>query len=253
MTSREGTTRGLETLPKPVQDRLREWTDGLRAALGDDLVGIIVHGSVARGEYRPGESDVDAVVVLREPTFAKLQAMSNAMQVARYAARIEAMILTEEEIAGACDAFPLLYDEIKQCHIVVDGKDPFASLVIHDTHRRLRIEQELREAQIRLRRAVTDAQGAREAVGGAVARKVKQIRGPLHALLDLKGIVCSPELGAVLDKSGEAWSVDVTSLRNAREVPDAAHTALVDLLAKAIDDVNRMPDGLVPASRSGGR
>ncbi len=253
MTAKEGSARGLETLPEAVRSRLKEWTDELRGALGDDLVGIVVHGSVARGEYRPGESDVDAVVVVREPTFAKLQAMSNAMQVARYAARIEAMILTEEEIAGACDAFPLLYDEIKHCHILVAGRDPFASLVIHDTHRRLRIEQELREAQIRLRRAVTDAQGAREAVGGAVSRKVKQIRGPLHALLDLKGITCAADLGTVLEKSGEVWKVDVAPLRKARETPDAAHSALVDLLTKAIVDVNTMPDGLVPASRTGGR
>jgi predicted nucleotidyltransferase len=247
-------TKGLETLPAVVRERLKEWTAALREALGDDLVGIVVHGSVARGEYRPNESDVDAVVVIHEPTLAKLAKTSNAMQVARYAARIEAMILTEEEISGASDAFPLLYDEIKSCHILVTGRDPFEKVVIHDTHRRLRIEQELREAQIRLRRAVTDAAGAGEAVGGAVARKVKQVRGALHALLALKGETCEADLASVVEKAGKVWAVDVTAIATsakAREAPEPAHAALVELLAKAIADVNRMPDGLAPASRGG--
>ena len=101
-------------------------------------------------------------------------------------------------------------------------------------------EQELREAQIRLRRAVTDAFGAREAIAGAVVRKIKQVRAPLHALLALKGIACAPDLPSVIAKVGETYGVDVAPLRAAREAPDTAHGALVALLTKTIDDVNAM-------------
>jgi predicted nucleotidyltransferase len=233
---------GIEALPAGVRARVEEFTKGLCAALGDDLVGILVHGSVVRGEYRPGESDVDVIIILEKADFAHLDAIGNAVQLARYSARIEAMILTEDEIAGASDAFPLLYDEIKQRHILLTGRDPFAAVEVHDTHRRLRIEQELREAQIRLRRAVTDAFGAREAVGGAVVRKVRQVRAPLHALLLLKGIPCAPDLPSVLAKIGETYGVDVAPLRTARESPDAAHASLVALLTKTIDDVNGMDE-----------
>lgn len=238
--SEETKKAGIEALPAGVRERLQELTKGLKSALGDDLVGILVHGSVVRGEYRPGESDVDVIVILETADFARLDAIGNALQLARYSARIEAMILTEQEIAGASDAFPLLYDEIKQRHILLTGRDPFAAVEVHDTHRRLRIEQELREAQIRLRRAVTDAFGAREAVGGAVVRKVKQVRAPLHALLALKGITCAPDLPSVLAKVGATYGVDVAPLRAARESPDAAHATLVALLTKTIDDVNGM-------------
>jgi predicted nucleotidyltransferase len=231
---------GVAALPTGVRERLEEFTKNLETALGDDLVGILVHGSVARGEYRPGESDVDVIVVLEKADFAHLEAIGNAMQLARYSARIEAMILVESEIAGASDAFPLLYDEIKQRHILVAGRDSFKDVEVHDTHRRLRIEQELRETQIRLRRAVTDAFGAREAIAGAVVRKVKQVRAPLHALLALKGIACPPDLPSVLAKISETYTVDVAPLRAARESPDAAHAALVTLLTKTIDDVNGM-------------
>jgi predicted nucleotidyltransferase len=230
----------VENLPVHVRQRLEELTQELTAALGDNLVGVLVHGSVVRGEYRPDESDVGVVIVLEKAEFADLDAISSALQTARYAARIEATIITEREIAGASDAFPLRYDDIKQRHILLVGRDPFASVEVHDRHRRLRIEQELREAQIRLRRAVTDAFGAREAIGGAVARKIKQVRLPLHALLALKGIACAPDLWSVVTKVGETYGVDVEPLRAARESPDAAHATLVMLLTKTIDDVNAM-------------
>jgi predicted nucleotidyltransferase len=249
--SEDKTIPGIEGLPAGVRERLAEFTAGLRSALGDNLVGILVHGTVVRGEYRPGESHVDVIVVLDEADFAHLEAIGNAIQLARYSARIEAMIVTEGEIAGASDVFPLLYDEIKRRHILLTGRDPFAAVEVHDTHRRLRIEQELREAQLRLRRAVTDAFGAREAIGGAVVRKVRQVRAPLHALLALKGITCAPDLPSVLAKVGETYGVDMAPLRAARETPDLAHAALVMLLTRTIDDVNAMDH--LPWTPRGGR
>jgi predicted nucleotidyltransferase len=230
-------------LPSTVRDRISEWTKSLEAALGDDLVAILLTGGVARGDYRPGESDVNALIVLRDASFEKLDAISSAMQAARYGARLEPTILTEDELLGACDAFPLLYDEIKRWHLILVGEDPFASAVVHDTHRRLRIEQELREAQIGLRRVVTDALGAREAIGGAVGRKVRQVRRPLGALLGLKGKTSKTDLASVLDCAGKTYGVDVTALAEPRDKPEAAHAALTKLLAAAITDVQALETG----------
>ncbi|HEY2369729.1 MAG TPA: nucleotidyltransferase domain-containing protein, partial [Polyangiaceae bacterium] len=209
--------------------------------LGDDLVGVLVHGSVVRGEYRAGESDVDVVIVLTEAKLEALRAMSDAVRLARYAARIEAMILTEEEIAGAADAFPLMYDEIKRHHLVLAGRNPFEKVEVLDRHRRLRIEQELREAQIRLRRQVTDSLD-QDALARAILGKTKQIRSPLAALLALKGVATEPELAKVIAAAGKTWSVATDKLAAARESPDAAHAALSELLDKAIAAVNAMEE-----------
>jgi hypothetical protein len=165
------------------------------------------------------------------------------MQAVRYGARVTADILTEPELPGVGDAFPLLFDEIRKWHITLVGRDPFKNGVVHDTHRRLRIEQELREAQIALRRAVTEALGAREAIGGAVARKTHQIRRALHALFDLKRIACKEDLASVLACAGATYGVDVAVLASPREAPEAAHAALTALLAAAIDDVYGLSTG----------
>jgi predicted nucleotidyltransferase len=244
MSDAQGQTKGtLDALPKAVRDRLEELKDSLARALGDDLVGLVVFGSAARGGYHEGKSDVDVAVVLREAPRDKLEAIGNAVVLARNAARIEAMILTEAEIPRASDVFPLLYDDIRSRHVVLAGRDPFAGLTISDRHRRLRVEQELREAQIRMRRAVTDAMGAPELLAGAVIRKVKQIRGPLLALLGLRGQKVDDHLDAVLKAAGAAYEVDVAPLLRPREDLARAHEALEKLLGAAVADVDRMEDG----------
>lgn len=233
----------FQALPQTVQARITEWANSLVTALGNDLVSIMLTGGVARGDYSIGESDVNALIVLRDASFEKLDAISSAMQAARYGARVEPTILTEEELPGVCDAFPLLYDEIVRWNIILVGEDPFASAVVHDTYRRLRIEQELREAQIWLRRVVTDALGAREAIGGAVMRKIRQVRRPLCALLNLKGIGCKEDIANVLACAGKTYRVDVAPLASPRDQPEAAHAALTKILAAAIRDVTAIETG----------
>lgn len=233
----------LDRLPSAVREKLETLQKSLERTLGDDLVGLLVYGSAARGEYREGRSDIDLMVVLGEARREKLEAIANALQLARYAARIEAMILTAAEIPRAADVFPLLYDDIRREHILLAGKDPFSELAISDRHRRLRIEQELREAQIRLRRAVIDAQGSQEMLGGAVFRKLRQIRGALRALFALRGVEVADDLQAVFNQAGKTYGVDVAPLFNVHEKPARAHEAIEALLAAAVDDVDRMDDG----------
>jgi predicted nucleotidyltransferase len=48
------------------QDLLREIRKRLQAAYGDRLQGVVLYGSVARGQAGP-ESDVDVLVLLRDP------------------------------------------------------------------------------------------------------------------------------------------------------------------------------------------
>ena len=66
----------FSAIPVDVQVVLARLLEGLRVALGDDLVGVYLFGSVATGDYEPGISDVDTVAVLRsDPTGAQLSAL----------------------------------------------------------------------------------------------------------------------------------------------------------------------------------
>ena len=233
----------LLALPPATHAPLQALTEGLERAEGANLSALVVYGSAVRGGYEPGQSDIDVVVVLNDTALSHLRAISEPLMLARFSGRVEAMVLKRDNIPSACDVFPLLYDDVRQRHVLLSGTDPFLDLDIKDTHRRLRIEQELREARIRMRRAVVDALGSEADIAGAVARKVKQIRGPLHALLQLKGVVSDDRLEGVLEATGKAYGIDTAPLRHVGAAPEAAHAALRAVLDAAIQDVDRLELG----------
>jgi predicted nucleotidyltransferase len=234
------TKEALEALPETTRAPLSALRDGLEKAAGANLAALVVYGSAVRGGFVPGESDVDLIVVLHETSIAQLKAIAEPLMLARYSARAEAMVLKNDNIAAASDVFPLLYDDVRQRHILLSGRDPFLDLNISDVHRRLRVEQELREARIRMRRAVVDALGSESTIAGAVARKIKQIRGPIHALLKLKGIDADDRLEPVFAAAGQAYGIDTAPLTRVSVSPEGAHTALRALLDAAIADVDTL-------------
>jgi predicted nucleotidyltransferase len=233
-------------LPRSIQSRTEELVQSLKTLLGEDLRSVVVHGSAARDDWHEGESDIDVIIVLRRSTRELLEKLADPLAIAHGAARVEAMILVEDEIARAADVFPLLYDDIRRNHVILYGGDPFTALVIDPRHMRLRIEQELRELKIRLRRAVADAGGHKPALAAAVTRKVRQARFPLRALLGMLGAECKDDFETVLTKAGKRFQVEVTPLLRSKERAHEAVDTLADLLTKAVRAVDTLDEEAKP-------
>lgn len=233
--------RHYDAIPRDARAPVDALVKELANTLGDGLVSVVVHGSAVRGDFRAGESDIDVVLVVADPTRPRLTQISSALTLARAEGGVEAMIVTPEEISRAADVFPLFYEDIKKAHVVVFGSDPFEKLDIEIAHRRLRIEQELREAQIGLRIDVARARGDEAVVALAVARKLRQIRFPMRALLEMVGVECeSHALDIVLTKACKRWKTEATHLLRPEKKPHEAHDALVALLSGAIQLVDAL-------------
>ncbi|MCX5744738.1 MAG: nucleotidyltransferase domain-containing protein [Proteobacteria bacterium] len=190
-----------------------------------------------RGGWRDGSSDVDLVLVLADDPASTLEAIGPALELARFSARIETMILVAGEIERSADCFPLLYSDIARASVTLAGTSPFETLVVPDHHKRVRIEQELRETRIRMRRVATDM-ARHQNFGGAVERKLKQARAPLGSLLELRGEVVADSLDAILTACGTAYAIDVAPLRRVTEDAKLAFQTLARLLDAALADVD---------------
>src|SRR3712207_6291017 len=57
---------GLESCPPECRAQVDGLVEDIRAALGDNLVGVYLHGSLAMGCFNPQTSDLDVLVVTRE-------------------------------------------------------------------------------------------------------------------------------------------------------------------------------------------
>ncbi|HET9957242.1 MAG TPA: nucleotidyltransferase domain-containing protein [Polyangiaceae bacterium] len=230
----------LRELPPELKRQLLAFTEQLENKLGASLVALFVFGGAARGEYHVGSSDIDCAIVLDSATPELLIGLGNLLQLGRFQSRFESIILTLEEVQHAADAFPIFYSDMRRCHVLLTGRDVLSDLQISDHHLRLRVEQELRDCQIHLRRAITDSMGESHALAGAVIRKVKQIRAPLRALAQLEGRSVADKMGEVLADAGRRFQLDVSPLSEPDRAPVVSVGTLMELLSRSIEVVDRM-------------
>ena len=238
----------LALLPAAVRHRLEELIGAVSTALDPHLLSVIVYGSAVRGGFTL-HSDVDLLLIVDDDDPLLLRRLHDPLATGRAAARIDCRILRVAEIPRAADVFPVLYDDVRACHAVLFGSDPFKDLVIHDEHRRLRVEQELRDVRIRLRRLLTDTAFDDVRLGLGVDHKLKQIRAPLWSLLKLHGVQTADDLITVLDVIGKRLKVDTIALTQKASSSLPAATALCVLLDAAIHDVDTLRTAPVEPAR----
>jgi predicted nucleotidyltransferase len=111
----------------------------------------VLHGSAARGQYLPGWSDINLVLVFQRISPQTLRAMQAPLRWWRDTAGALPLMLTEAEWRRAADAYPLEIAEMRTAYRVVRGDDPLAGLVVRRADLRAALERELRGKLLRLR------------------------------------------------------------------------------------------------------
>ncbi len=122
-------------------------------ALGDRLVTLLLYGSAARGAHVPERSDVNTLLLcdgVDDDLFARLEAPVRAWTRAGHPAPL---ILTEREWREAADAFPIEYQDIRDAHRILAGRDPWEGITVQRDHLRRQLEHELMGKLVHLRQA----------------------------------------------------------------------------------------------------
>jgi hypothetical protein len=143
-----GVTSKRHDAPAHIRDAI----DELGIALGEasEVASAALYGSFVRGGYNPAGSDINLAVVVRSDD---LESLARPLQAAWRAARIDPWIAREDELSGIADAFATRIRDIQRTHEILVGDDPWSKLTVPAPALRLRLEQELRNHQLRLRRA----------------------------------------------------------------------------------------------------
>jgi hypothetical protein len=138
--------------PPAVTAMLRLFRDDLIRTAGTNLAGLLLYGGLARGRFRPGQSDVNVVVLLHDMSAPSLAAIAPVLRAAWRGAGVVPLLLTPAEVRQTADAFAPKFLDIQEHHLLLVGEDPFVDLEVRREPLRLRIEQELRNLLLRLRR-----------------------------------------------------------------------------------------------------
>jgi predicted nucleotidyltransferase len=111
----------------------------------------VLYGSAARGDFVPGRSDINLMLVLEQLTAPVLRSLSRAFTAWRKATREPPLILSRAEWDRASDAFPIEITDMRLSYQVLRGSDPLAGVQVDLADLRKALEREFRGKLLRLR------------------------------------------------------------------------------------------------------
>lgn len=207
-------------LPSQVAEPLARYVRQLTDTLGGRLVSLVLYGGLARGRYRPGVSDVNLALVLREVTATVLEDAAPILRAAWREIRVEPFILAAPEVPGAARAFSTKLLDIQKHHIVLAGQDIFHGLRVDPEEVRFRTEQELRNLALRLRRRFVALYDDPISLAEVLFESAAALRANLLAMLDLAGAPPPPDetSAQVFAAAASRFGLDAGALRQLGEL-----------------------------------
>ena len=136
-----------------------EFVERMREAAGANLLAAILYGSAAAGDYVAGYSDVNLLCVLRETSFASLEAVAPAIEWWGKQKHRVPLLLSADEMRRSADVFSIEFLDMRRNYRLLWGEDVLQTLEIPMRLHRAQVEYELREKTILLRQRLLMVSG----------------------------------------------------------------------------------------------
>ncbi|MFL5492956.1 MAG: hypothetical protein ACJ8DC_01095 [Gemmatimonadales bacterium] len=145
----------------------------------------VLYGSAARGDFVPGRSDINLMLVMDELSPAVLGTLARAFASWRKSTYDPPLLISRAEWARATDVFPLEITDMRTAYRVLRGLDPLAALEVDRADLRRALEREFRGKLLRLRQGYVAAAGDPKALGALAGQSAATVMVLLRGLLSL--------------------------------------------------------------------
>jgi hypothetical protein len=156
------------------------------AALGDGFSAVL-YGSAARGDFVPGRSDINLMLILDDLSPRTLAALAGPFGTWRKSGYEPPLVIGRPEWDRATDVFPIEITDMRAGYQVLRGSDPLQGLHVVPEDLRRALEREFRGKLLRLRQGYVAAGGDPAALGELASRSSGTVLVLLRALLALLG------------------------------------------------------------------
>jgi hypothetical protein len=230
----------------------------LQEALGPNLQSVVLYGSAAAGDFVPGLSGHDVLIIADRLGSAELTALSDTLVIWERSGNPLPQLFTLQELAAATDVFPIELLDMQQSRRVLFGKDPLATLTIDMGHYRNQLERELKVRLQLLRRRYVACAGDGERVAHLMATSVSTFLVLLRAVLRLYNESVPTEKADVLGPLAEHLKYDpqplheVLELRTYKNIPTSSEVeSLFGRYLQSIEQVVHSVDRYLHPSPTG--
>lgn len=243
-------TRGeahWQTLPSEVRETLRGYVKDVSAMFGANLQAVILFGSAARGEFLPGRSNLNLLLLMEKQD---LDALGRYAREHRRWARdgiVVPIVVTEAELRAWPESFPLEHLELQVHHFVLAGRDPFMQIEPAPDRLASACLQEMRGNLLRLRQRVLEGGASPEVIQLLLSMSVTALLPCLRGLIHLKGKPPGRTTDDVLANLASVLGVDCEAVTEAWRVKTGISSPgkfeLPRLLERYMATVERIAEG----------
>ena len=234
-----------------TKPNLDQFVSRLSAALGDNLVSLLLFGSAARGTHVEGRSDLNVLLIVKDAGVGRLHAATPVLAEWAKAGEPAPLVFAEAEWRASADVFPIEIEDMREAHRLLAGRDPFEGLATRRADLRRELEHELRGKVLRLRTEYAAAAADGKALGRLLVHSAGTFFVLFRATLRLVGgappaghdaLVRETAAAAGLDGSAFDWVLSALGGREPK--PLAAYDPIagkyVDTMEKLADFVDRL-------------
>ena len=243
------TERLIEGLPDDTQKLLQTYVKEVKGVFGEQLEGMLLYGSAVRGEFLPGRSNLNILLLVSSYDSAVLKQYSAVHRQWSKEQIVVPLFLTEEELRTSAAVFPLEFLEIQEQHRVLGGRDPFIGFHVKPDWLREAVVQGLTSNLLRLRQRYVEGGGSDDATTILLPLSITSTLPLLRGVQRLLGRPVLSHSDSVIKDVAEQLKLDLQGLLDAwllkcgqispgpREVPRLFDRYLqaATLLARAVE------------------
>jgi predicted nucleotidyltransferase/RNase P/RNase MRP subunit p29 len=209
------TERIIEGLPEQTQKLLQAYSKDVKGVYNDQLEGLILYGSAVRGEFMPGRSNLNLLLVVAGYDAAMLKRYEPVHKRWSKEGIIIPLFLTDQEIRTSSALFPLEFLEIQEHHRVLGGRDPFVGFHVDVSRVEDAVMQGLAGHVLRLRQRCAEIGGANDAVMILLPLAVTSTVPLLRGIQRMRGWPVLTQSDAVIKDVADRLQIDLQGLHEA--------------------------------------
>jgi hypothetical protein len=209
------TERIIEGLPEETQKLLQTYTKDVKGAFGDQLEGLLIYGSAVRGEFLPGRSNLNVLLLVTAYDAATLKRYGPVHKRWSKEGVITPLFLTDKDIRTSSVLFPLEFLELQEHHRVLGGRDPFVGFHVETGRVGDAVRQGLAGHVVRLRQRFVEAGGADDAVLILLPLAVTSAVPLLRGIQRVHGWPVLAQSDAVIKDVAERLQLDLQGMHDA--------------------------------------
>jgi predicted nucleotidyltransferase len=231
-------------------DKIVEETflETVKSTFEDNLISVAIYGSYVSGNFAPGVSDINILILLEKPMAEQIEKLGKATLRIIRKYKITPLILTKKEFISSADVFPMEYYDIKDRHKILYGEDETKDLSLTRKNLRHQLEDRLRGNVASLRQLIIASRGKSRVLKVYLKNWYGSLGALFRGLLRLKEISPVPsESKDVIKKINEVFKLDnepflnLLALRKGEKIdPRQLVVGLVASLENLITIVDKM-------------